>query len=209
MPPYWIPILAGAGTLGAILPDIDSDSGRPLRIIFPACAALLPPLFLWRLPLLHESTLHALGAWAALSWLIFRPARWLISHLSRHRGAFHSIPAALCFGALLFIIASAEALSREISLALALCGAGGYLVHLLLDELYAIDFNGARLKRSFGSALCVRSGGWGDLFLLFATPLLCGVAFCLWEGAEFSLESLEEVGRDRLRRLLEWAAGRL
>ena len=41
------------------------------------------------------------------------------------------------------------------------------------------------------------------------TPLLCGVAFCLWEGAELSLESLEEVGRDRLRRLLEWAAGRL
>ncbi len=29
----------------------------------------------------------------------------------------------------------------------------GFLIHLILDEIYAVDFSGARLKRSFGSAL--------------------------------------------------------
>ena len=29
----------------------------------------------------------------------------------------------------------------------------GYIIHLILDEIYAVDFTGAHLKRSFGSAL--------------------------------------------------------
>lgn len=31
--------------------------------------------------------------------------------------------------------------------------AGGYLTHLILDELYSVDLYGAKLKKSFGTAL--------------------------------------------------------
>ncbi|MEE2645465.1 MAG: hypothetical protein VYD19_11070, partial [Myxococcota bacterium] len=96
--PAWVPILSLAGVVGAIAPDIDSDSGRPLRIIFPSLAALLPPVLIWRVPELHRALPETLGAWLVLSWLLYSPARWLVCRLSRHRGSFHSLPAALCFG---------------------------------------------------------------------------------------------------------------
>lgn len=56
----------------------------------------------------------------------------------------------------------------------------GYIIHLTLDEIYSVDFTGARIKKSFGSALKLferRSPGSSFLMagalvaiLLFAPP---------------------------------------
>ena len=46
----------------------------------------------------------------------------------------------------------------------------GFLVHLLLDELYSVDFFGLTVKHSFGSALCL--GKFGSRRALVATAVL-------------------------------------
>ena len=48
---------------------------------------------------------------------------------------------------------------------------GGFLVHLTLDELYSVDLLGARMKRSFGTAL--KLGSMRQL--LGTTALYAGV----------------------------------
>ena len=82
------------------------------------------------------------------------PLWTLFQKFSVHRGAIHSINAAL-----LFSLVSA-ALSYHIfgksdftAWLLALFIFLGFILHLLLDEIYSVDFMGYRLKRSFGSAL--------------------------------------------------------
>ena len=82
-----------------------------------------------------------------------------------------SVPTRIIFGALAVVAAAAVALglrahsapwlaaSRAFHLAPTpawLAGVfltGGFLIHLALDELYSVDLLGARMKKSFGTAL--------------------------------------------------------
>jgi len=46
---------------------------------------------------------------------------------------------------------------------------GGYLLHLLLDEIYSVNFMGSTLKKSFGSALTLFTrSSWLSYLLLYA-----------------------------------------
>jgi hypothetical protein len=56
----------------------------------------------------------------------------------------------------------------------------GYLIHLLLDEIWSVDFEGRRLKKKFGSALSLRSSSIPATLLAYAVLLLLGVM--TWEG---------------------------
>src|SRR5438552_19019106 len=53
----WGPAMLGAGvaTLGGLLPDLDSDSGVPVRELFSLAATVIPLLLLQRLRLLGFS----------------------------------------------------------------------------------------------------------------------------------------------------------
>jgi len=54
---------------------------------------------------------------------------------------------------------------------------GGYLIHLLLDELYSVNFMGSTLKKSFGSALTLfNRSSWLSYLLLYA---IVGAGFYL------------------------------
>jgi hypothetical protein len=98
-------------------------------------------------------------------WLvIYFFFRWLVfavfTRLTTHRGVFHSVPAACFFGLLTSIIAE-RAVGQAPLLAWFAGGfvTFGYLVHLLLDELYSVNLFGLRVKRSFGSAFKFWSSG--------------------------------------------------
>lgn len=140
------------GTIGGILPDVDSDNSHAVAILF-AGLGLLSSFFtaqrLIGLPLWQ--------VWLAIiaSFLVVRiPIAWMFKELTIHRGAYHSILAALC----LSIITAAIAyrwFSSGVEFAWA-AGAMlfiGYISHLVLDEMYSVDLMGASLKRSFGSAI--------------------------------------------------------
>jgi hypothetical protein len=164
-----------AGTLcglSGMLPDLDSDSGVPLRESITFAAAALPMLFIDRFQQLgwsHETmALVGAGIYASVRFGLAS----LIKKITVHRGMFHSIPAALIAGEIFYLIASAN----EPAIRLYKAGAvvAGFMSHLILDEIWSISFQGGvpRFKSSFGTALKF----WGDsLFSNLATYTQLGL----------------------------------
>lgn len=148
-----IPWLIFLGTFGGLLPDIDANNSRPVKLLFIILALMgattalqtfksnYPPY-----PLL----LIAAGTYLFIRYGLFA----LFNRLTVHRGIFHSILAALFFSLLMTCISYhllhwnvLHAWLNGIFIAL------GFIVHLLLDELYSTDLSNLRMKNSFGTAL--------------------------------------------------------
>ena len=140
-----------SGTLGGILPDIDSDNSHSLSILFGvfsllACgltaiawAGSWPLLWVW-------------GACSAMFVFMQFGVRNLFETFTTHRGIFHSLLAAAFFVLLVASGVKMLGASSTTSWFLAVFTGFGYCLHLLLDELYAVDFMNSQIKRSFGSA---------------------------------------------------------
>jgi hypothetical protein len=78
----------------------------------------------------------------------------VFTHYTAHRGIWHSILAAVLFTAVMVATLSAVfGKAPSTSWLGGLFMFCGYLVHLTLDEIYAIDLHGRRVKKSFGTAL--------------------------------------------------------
>ena len=154
---YGVPWPAGmlaAGLCGVagMLPDLDSDSGTPLRESVAFAAAVIPIMLLprfqhMRMP--HETMILAGGA----VYLFIRfGLAGLLRRCTAHRGMFHSLPAAAVSGEIAFLLCTGE----DVRLRAYKAGGVvlGYLSHLVLDELWSIQWmRGLRPKHSFGSAL--------------------------------------------------------
>jgi len=147
-------VLAGGlcGVSG-MLPDLDSDSGVPLRESLAFASAVVPMLAVERLRQAGLSTETVVLAGALLYLLIRFAFGKFLRKYTVHRGMFHSIPAMLIFAELTFLICG----DREMTMRLFKAGAValGFTSHLLLDELYSIEWyrGRLRLKKSFGTAL--------------------------------------------------------
>ena len=211
--PKQLPFLVLAGLVGAIAPDIDSDTGRPLRIIFGGLAVILPPILLWRTPWLHQGIERAVLFWALSFYLIIKPAKWLFKTFTKHRGVFHSIPAALIFGESIFLLAHYENVSPKLQLSMGLMGTLGYLTHLILDEIWAVDFNGVRFKkkRSFGTALCWTDSSPKRTMILYLILLILGwICWAQWHGLDLippnlinSLEKVQHLLLSKIQLLMD------
>ncbi len=150
--PARVGIYFGLGTVGGLLPDIDSESSIPFRVAFTVLGLVAAFLVVFALAG-GASLAELLLVWLACFAAIRLGAYHLFAHLTVHRGLVHSIPYGGVFG-LVTVIAVARLGSGDPVHAW-LCGAFvflGFLVHLLLDEFYSVDLMGARIHRSFGSA---------------------------------------------------------
>ncbi len=161
-------ILAGGlCSVSGMLPDIDSDSGVPLRESLAFGAAVVPMMLVDRLIQmgLSAESIVLIGA-AVYLFIRFVVAAFLRKY-TVHRGMFHSIPAAIIFGELAFLLASGDTNIRLYKAAAVLIG---YLSHLALDEIYSVEWSKGRLrlKRSFGTALKLWGGKWWANFTTFA-----------------------------------------
>jgi len=152
---------ASMGTLGAVLPDLDADQGKPLRFLFETLSVLLPSLAIGSVhPYLPEGA-SFLVSFVVLSYLAVRYGVFsLVQRLTVHRGSLHSIPFALIAGLTSWLAFSAgnpgsASLSNPsfyIGLSLFL----GSLSHLVLDELSSFSLRWGfvpYIKSSSGSAL--------------------------------------------------------
>src|ERR1700722_9191034 len=132
-------ILAGGlTTIGGLLPDLDSDSGVPVRELFgltATCAALLAHEPLRQAGFSTEQSLVLMGG---LYVFIRFVLSGIFKHWTVHRGMFHSIPALLIAGLIVYL----PHRGRPLDLRCYLAGAVmlGFFSHLLLDELYSVDF---------------------------------------------------------------------
>lgn len=146
-------ILAGGlCAVSGMLPDLDSDSGVPLRETSMFVAAIVPILMIDRfrdLGLSHEAmALAAMLVYVAIRFVAVE----FFKRYTVHRGMWHSIPAAFSAGLLAYLVMPCPSESIRVykSTAVVL----GFLVHLTMDEIWSIDMQrGFRLKKSFGTAL--------------------------------------------------------
>lgn len=144
--------LAVLTAFGGILPDIDSDHSKSIRLIFTLFAVLAVVAG----ALLLESRLSP-GALLVACGGLYVGVRYASSAVFKrftvHRGIWHSLLAAVLCG-LATTALSYQLLSQSAWMAWAqgLALVVGALIHLLLDEMYSVDLVGSRLKRSFGTA---------------------------------------------------------
>jgi membrane-bound metal-dependent hydrolase YbcI (DUF457 family) len=184
-PPETAILAAGITAVGGMLPDLDSASGRPIREMFGVAAAVVPLLLYNRLVqagLTHEGVL---ASFLGLYLLVRYGLSYVLKAVSVHRGMFHSIPGMLIAGLIIYLEYHSPNVSTRYTLALGVMI--GFMSHLVLDEIYSVDFNGIRisLKSSAGSAL------------KFFSPSLAGTATCylLLAGLVF-LAYVEHKGGD-------------
>lgn len=146
-------LLFALGTIGGILPDIDSDHSIPVNLLF-SCLATLAAFFSVFSRINTYSLVEAILLWVA----VFLIVRYLVFELFKrftvHRGVFHSLLASVFFCFLCAaILHDIFALPGVLSWLSGVFILFGYVIHLLLDELYSVDMVGVRLKKSFGTAL--------------------------------------------------------
>ena len=139
--------------VAGMLPDLDSQSGRPVREVFSLLAAVAPMVMIQRLMQWATTPEGVMLASVLLYASIRYGGAFVLGKLAVHRGMFHSVPALLIAALLAFLGYKSESLAVRMLMA---CGvASGFLSHLVLDEFYSVEWTGIRLKlnKAAGSAL--------------------------------------------------------
>ena len=182
--PYTTCILAGGlCSVSGMLPDLDSDSGRPLREATTLGAAVIPMLMVerfQRMELNHESMVLAAA-------LVYITIRFFLAEIFRrytvHRGMWHSVPAAIIVGMVAFLIMCCEDIGLRLFKTSAVVL--GFLSHLILDEIWSVDFRRGKymFKSSFGTALKL----WGNnTWANYVTwGKLVFIGFLVWQDEGF------------------------
>jgi uncharacterized membrane protein HdeD (DUF308 family) len=153
VPQHHLLTLTLAGIIGSVLPDIDLEKAVPSRILFGALGVVFAFVTLFN----FERQYSILELW--IVWLgVYLGVRHGVFHAfhrrTTHRGIWHSLLAGVLFAgltAMLFAnVFNEDPLTSWIAGAFVLFG---FIVHLALDEFSSVDFEGKRIKKSFGSAL--------------------------------------------------------
>ncbi len=142
-----------AGVLGSVLPDIDLKDSRPGRAMFAGLG-----VFFSFAVLFTYATRYSIAElwilWLGTLVLVRYGLHAVFHYLSVHRGIWHSILAAFFCSAATAIVFYHILGKHE---GVAWLGGGfmfiGYLVHLVLDEMYSVDVMDIRIKASFGTAM--------------------------------------------------------
>lgn len=161
LPPTTAAVGACVCTLGGMLPDLDGDTGIAVREIVPLVATMVPILLLDsfnHLGLDRETTfLVVIGLYFLIRFGIGTPFK----RLTRHRGMWHSIPAAINVGLICFLITSFQDLGPRIFKASAITI--GFLSHLILDELWSMKWFKSKLSAGTAFKLFSRKRMWPNV----------------------------------------------
>lgn len=144
-------VAAGLCSVSGMLPDLDSDSGIPLRETSMFVAAIVPILMIDRFRDVGLST----EAMAVAAMLVYIAIRFIAVEFFKrytvHRGMWHSIPAALTAGLLAYLVM--PCMSESVRVYKSMAVVLGFIVHLTMDEIWSLDLRHGRIKKSFGTAL--------------------------------------------------------
>ena len=162
------------GTLGSILPDVDCDTSRPVDILFGILGVLLP-IVLLNLFFPDGTSMENMLCFVLLIYIcVHHFISKVFFKLTKHRGIIHSVPMAIIAGECAFLIFSDSPLRQRIIYALALLA--GFMTHLVMDEIWSVDLLGARIKKSFGSAIAFRSPSKTATALVYLMIIILGAA---------------------------------
>ena len=146
-------IAFGVGTLGGLLPDVDSSHSTSIKVGFNVLSLLMTIMLIF-----VKSSSYSLIEMLIVASLVFMGIRYafleFFRKISKHRGMFHTIPVAIIWGIVIAIMCQwFFDLNSLVSWVYGFMITLGYLVHLSLDELYSVDLGNRRMKKSSGTAL--------------------------------------------------------
>jgi membrane-bound metal-dependent hydrolase YbcI (DUF457 family) len=161
---WFLPIIFVATVVGAFLPDLDSDTSAPLKILLVIFSVLGSAVAGWIVFNQEDSSWLRLGGMSAFSGLfIYYGIGGIFKKLTNHRGIFHSIPAVLLSALLTLTLLNQIELDVNIKIIISLGVGFGYLCHLILDELNsAVNLGGIPFipNKSIGTAVKIYSKNW-------------------------------------------------
>ena len=161
---WFIPFVFIATIIGAFLPDLDSDTGFPLKILLIVFALVGGLIVAWITIHSENSSPLLIGGYALISILfIYFGIGGIFKKITRHRGIFHSVPAVLLSFLVTLSLMDYFPVEFKVKMVLSLGVGIGYLCHLILDELYSIvNLGGMPFipKKSIGTALKFYSKNW-------------------------------------------------
>ncbi len=149
------------GTIGGLLPDIDSDNSTSLDTIFNIFAFAVILIIMRYMTSEHFGELSFVEVIAipVVTYGVMKYGfRTVFERLTVHRGSCHSLLfLALCGLITTQIIANVDGIDSDKADSLAWLSGGfvflGGFIHLMLDEMYSVDLRNIKIKRSFGTAL--------------------------------------------------------
>ncbi len=195
--------LVGGALCGfsGMLPDLDSDYGVPLRESMAFIAAIVPMFLVNRFQALalgyDAMVLAAVGVYLGIRFGVTK----LIRRFTVHRGMFHSIPACLIFAGLAFLICGAA--NVEVRVFKAGGAAIGFMSHLVLDEMYSVEWKRGRwhFKKSFGTAIKLFGD---DAWANFSTYAKLAVVVAMVLGEPSVMQQIEARNPEFALNYQEW-----
>ncbi|WP_020395860.1 metal-dependent hydrolase [Thiolinea disciformis] len=167
--------LALVGTIGGILPDVDLQRSHPSKILFSLIGIFVAFMLVFSMDKsmsIAELWLVGLGTFVGIRYVFWQ----IFYNYTTHRGSIHTLVAALfamfSTAAICFHWLDKNAFtSWLIGFFLLL----GFLLHLVLDEIYSVDFMNYKVKRSFGTALKIL-----DPSKPYKSLILVGTTLFVW-----------------------------
>ena len=153
VPPAHCLIAGSLCSVAGMLPDLDSKSGIPQREMLSFVSVVVPMLMVPRFEALGLTAEHMVFISGVMYALIRFGIGGLFRRYTKHRGMWHSIPAAMIAGMATFLVCLTS--DVEIRIFKAWAVVLGFLSHLVLDEIYAVNWEGKlpTAKKSFGTAI--------------------------------------------------------
>jgi hypothetical protein len=183
----------GLVVLGSVLPDMDSDTSLPFHVAFGSLSIVSGIVTLIGVLRSGLPTIWAFGCALGAVMFVWAILGTIFKKFTRHRGVVHSLPVALLNGLVAFVVFTKLAVADDRAFVLGLALTLGFLVHLILDEVWAaINFNGKLFvpNKAFGSALKFKAES------LVVTLLVYGMICYLVVSHEEKLVQLSlEIGR--------------
>lgn len=168
------------GCVGGLLPDLDSDTGKPLAFLSQLISILIPSILFSRAAQVGGDSPEFLICYFTISYLFINYVVCsVIKRITIHRGMLHSIPFALVCGGIgyLLFVSSGNHVAIMAGTAVFL----GCFVHLMLDELSSFKLKFGLIpipKKSRGSAFKFKSESLGaTLFIYLILTLVVIAAF--------------------------------
>jgi membrane-bound metal-dependent hydrolase YbcI (DUF457 family) len=165
------------GAFAGLLPDLDSDTGKPLTFLFQLLSIIIPCVFFSTAAQFGGNSPEFLICYFILSYLFINYIVCsFIKKMTVHRGIMHSIPfAILCGGVGYLLFSNSGGQAAFITGAAAFFGC---LLHLILDELNSFKFKYGfipTLKKSSGTALKFKSSSFSTTLLIYTILIIVSI----------------------------------
>ena len=184
-----------------MLPDLDSSSGIPQREMLAFLSVFVPMLMLPRFEAMNLGPEHMVLAAGGLYLLIRFGVGGLFKRYAKHRGMWHSIPAAMIAGMIAFLISFSG--TTELRIFKSWAVVMGFLSHLVLDEIYSVDWQGKeiRIKRSFGTALKLFGKSPSLNMLIYTKVIVLGIMIA---SDDYLMDCYCGTGEQHVKSGFEW-----